>query len=98
MFFPQKSPPLPVPPPPEPTAQDASPWLLPEIDPRGALQTHGDDVRTVLSIAANLNPRPTPAAAERSAPESPRTACGAPPPPPAGRSRTWHTPPPSPRS
>src|SRR2546421_3763936 len=70
----------------------------PEIDPSGAPRTHDDDVRTVLSIAANLNPRHTPAAAERSAPESPRTAGGAPPPPPAGRSRTWRAPPPSPRS
>src|SRR4051794_40476708 len=39
----------------------------PEIGPSGAPRTHGDDVRAVLSNAANLTPRHTPAAAGRSA-------------------------------
>jgi hypothetical protein len=68
------------------------------IGPSGAPRTHGDDVRTALSNLANLTPRHTPAAAARSAPEAPRTACGAPRPRPAGRRRTWRASPPSPRS
>src|SRR4051794_23025080 len=75
--FPEKAPPVFLPPRPEPGAQDAFPWLLPEIGPSGASGTHGDDVRIVLSSAANPSPRHTPAAAARSAPQSPRTAGGA---------------------
>src|SRR5262249_24613264 len=79
---------------------DSTPLLrsAPEIRPRGAPRTHGDDVRTALSCAANLIPRRTSAAAARSAPESRRTAGGAPPPPPAGTRRTSRASPPSPRS
>src|SRR5262249_32431640 len=37
----------------------------PAIRPQGAPRTQGHDVRTALSIAANLTPRHTPAAAAR---------------------------------
>src|SRR5262245_52288620 len=47
----------------------------PTIGPPVAPWMHGDDVWNALSSAANLTPRHMPAAAGRSAPESPRTAC-----------------------
>src|SRR5262249_17733056 len=93
MVFPEKAPPVFLPPRLEPGAQDASPWLLPEIGASGAPRAHGHDLRPVLSSAANLIPRHTSAAAERSAPKSPRTAGGAPPPPtksyPCTTARPW---------
>src|SRR5262249_22552362 len=47
-----------------------------ELDPHRAPQTYGDGIQTVLSVTASLTRRHTPAAAGRSVPQGPRTACG----------------------
>jgi len=97
--FPPKTPPVAAPSQPEPGAPDASPSLgPPKSTPAAQRGGTGTTSGPLLSSAANLNPRHTPAAAARSAPESPRTTGGGPPPPPVGRSRTWSASPPSPRS
>src|SRR5262249_55588524 len=69
-----------------------------EIGPDSAPRTHGDDVRTTLANVGKFTPRHTPAAAAPSAPDSPRTAGGARPPPPAGRRGTSRATRPRPRS